>query len=227
MDIDVHEFVQGAAAALVGCIAVTVALSSGTASAQGYRAASSKTPTRAALAAATSACNWEDDRDKPPVLTGSPVLVTVRGRYIAQIYSTRKKVYVCVSDGTRAHTGVGSDGATLTLYSSPSADQLGLPATGGGSAPGFPGTARTKESIVTHIFGRAGGDVSAVAFVFADGTTTDATVENGWYYSWWPNQDEPQSVRVTSSSKMTSSSMPGSGCHAGSSGCVWAGTKEP
>ena len=78
-------------------------------------------------------------------------------------------------------------------------------------------------------FGLAGSDVRAVAFEFADGLTVDATVENGWYFAWWPSSAYPSSVSVTTttSGSLTSPMMPsaeqGTGCQPGNAGCVWAG----
>jgi hypothetical protein len=82
-----------------------------------------------------------------------------------------------------------------------------------------------------NAFGLAGSGVSAVSFVFADGTTVNATVQNGWYFAWWPSDDYPTSVRVaTSSAIVTSPMMPtggqGAGCRFGTSGCVWAGLRQ-
>lgn len=232
MDADFEDFVRIAAVLVAGIAGAIVLLSCGVASAYGRGTPVSTTPTRAALAAATAACNWVHNHDKPPVLGGSPVLAVARGRYTAQIYVEGKKVYHCVSDGNRGHTGVGFDGGLLTLHAAPAPDQLGLPAGGGGSAPGFAGSAPHQQSVVLHDLGRAGSDVSAVAFVFADGTTVDATVKNGWYFAWWPARNgffgaQPRSVRVTTLSRTTTSPMPGPGCHVGSKGCVWAGNIQP
>ena len=49
-------------------------------------------------------------------------------------------------------------------------------------------------------FGMAGSDVSAVTFDFAGGLTVDATVQNGWYFAWWPTLDDPASVQITTTS---------------------------
>lgn len=234
MDADLDDFVRTAVALVAGIAVAVVLLCFGAALAYGARTPLSTTPTRPALAAATAACNWVHNRDKPPVLTGWPVLAVARGRYTAQIYVKGKKVYDCVSDGNRAHTGVGFDGGVLTVDTAPGPDQLGLPASSGGSAQGFPGSAPNRQGVVWHELGRAGSDVSAVMFVFADGTVVDATVKNGWYFAWWPSsrlfplgRDQPRSVHVTASSRTITSPMPGPGCRVGSKGCTWAGHTQP
>ena len=67
---------------------------------------------------------------------------------------------------------------------------------------------------------RAGSGIAAVTFVFSDGSTVDATVENGWYFAWWPNLNQPTSVRATTRFGLTlSSPMPSAGCRPGSGAC--------
>lgn len=56
-------------------------------------------------------------------------------------------------------------------------------------------------------YGRAGADVSAVTFTFADGSSVDATVENGWYFAWWPGGSRPTSVSVTANSTTVTTPM--------------------
>jgi hypothetical protein len=75
--------------------------------------------------------------------------------------------------------------------------------------------------IETNEGGLAGRDIATVTFVFADGTTVDATVHNGWYFAWWPSPYSPTSVRVTTTSGAHTS------CSARrNTGCVWAGFKR-
>lgn len=84
-----------------------------------------------------------------------------------------------------------------------------------------------------NAFGLAGSDVSAVSFSFADGTTVAATIQNGWYFAWWPSMITPTTVTVTTTSGTvtTSPMMPtggqGPGCQFGAPGCVWAGLQPP
>jgi hypothetical protein len=84
-----------------------------------------------------------------------------------------------------------------------------------------------------HILGQAGSSISAVTFAFANGETVAATVQNGWYFAWWPWLTDPTSVQVTTSSGAVTSPMrestvgaddPAPACTPGSSGCVFAST---
>jgi hypothetical protein len=80
--------------------------------------------------------------------------------------------------------------------------------------------------------GQAGSDVSAVSFTFANGETVSATLQNGWYFAWWPWIDEPTSVTVTTSSGTLNSPVTGQGgitrksivpgCQPDTAGCVFA-----
>jgi hypothetical protein len=86
-------------------------------------------------------------------------------------------------------------------------------------------------------YGQAGADVSAALFSFANGQTVTATVENGWYFAWWPWTTYPTSVQVTTSSGTASSPMTTSGagveqkaspaCQPGTTDCVFAATSAP
>lgn len=217
-------------------------------------------PTAAELATATASCNRQNSINGPAVMTGTPVLTDQRGRFTAALFTNGTTVYDCLSDGT--HTASGMNNALARLYARPSADQLELPDTSGGSLEGFMGgsagqtipaqwqaklnsprvrrdprlRARLANSFNSQLssemernaFGLAGSDVSAVSFSFADGTTVAATIQNGWYFAWWPSLNDPTSVTVTTSSgTVTSPMMPtggqGPGCQFGAPGCVWAG----
>ena len=82
----------------------------------------------------------------------------------------------------------------------------------------------SHEGFEVHAFGRAGSDVSAVTFAFADGETVQATIQNGWYFAWWPYGgpgDEPTSARVATSSGVTTSPLPGPQCTRQASSCAF------
>jgi hypothetical protein len=57
-----------------------------------------------------------------------------------------------------------------------------------------------SQGVASYNYGRAGSDVSAVTLTITGGLTVDATVQNGWYFAWWPTLDFPISVQVTTSS---------------------------
>lgn len=75
-------------------------------------------------------------------------------------------------------------------------------------------------------YGRAGSDVSAVTFTFSNGKTVEATIENGWYFAWWPWAGFPTSAQVTTSSGTATSPMPGQQCTQQPGSCVFVGEPQ-
>lgn len=194
-------------------------------SAVGYSPAPTA-PTPAAIRAAAAACDRLGAR-----ITGRRVLAAARGRYTALIFRSSKSDRVCISDG---HSGDGSTSvgfdALWRFYVGP--DQLGEVGGGGGSAPGFPSSARANHAVLgrmtparqeRHLYGLAGTDISAVTFVFAKGVKVGATIQHGWYFAWWPSSDLPTSVRVTTKTgTVITSRMPwAGGCRPGTTGCLF------
>lgn len=214
----------GATALTGGIVAAILMLSSGASVAEGWTAVPS-TPSPASVAAATAACNWVNDRNGPPVLTGTPVLTDGRGSYTAAIYVNGHVANICISTGQHTATGIGMDDMSLLFDAAPGPDQLGDFSGDGGSAAGFPGTpGSTTSNQEEDVSGLAGSDISAVTFKFADASTVQATVENGWYFAWWPGNSWPTSVRVTTTdSKTLTSPMAVAACLSDAADCVFAG----
>ncbi len=202
-----------------GAVAAILILSSGASVAEGWTAVPS-TPSAAAVAAATAACNWVNDRNGPPILSGTPVLTDGRGSYTAAIYVDGHVAHICISNGQHEGTGIEMNGRILSVEA-PGPDQLGSPSGGGGRAPGFPGSSGQEMDVQ----GLAGSDVSAVTFKFADGSAVEATVQNGWYFAWWPGDSWPSSVRVTTSTGTLTSPMSVAACMSETTSCVFAGWK--
>lgn len=219
--------VVGAAATLVSAGAATAALLSSAApeAFAGWTAMPSA-PAPSALRTATTLCNALNPAWR---LTGTPVLTEARGKYVAEIFVNRSKGLdeVCVSDGIWGAPGtiVGGGPSALRLQAAPGADQLGMPTGSAGFDDGFPGAAAkyrgqlplewsyltaaqraNSNGSAQEWAGLAGRDVRAVALAFDQGVTVDATVENGWYFAWWPGPALPNSVQVTTSSGTTISS---------------------
>jgi hypothetical protein len=114
----------------------------------------------------------------------------------------------------------------LFFDAAPGPDQLGDPDGFGGGAVGFPGSGNSPTSRgAEDVSGLAGSDVSAVTFDFADGSKVNATVQNGWYFAWWPGDRWPASVQVTTNSATLTSPMSVSACLSETTGCVFAGRK--
>jgi hypothetical protein len=63
--------------------------------------------------------------------------------------------------------------------------------------------AKSREPQLAYAFGRAGARVSAVTFTFASAKPVKATVENGWYFAWWPWAKSPLAARVMTASGTT------------------------
>jgi hypothetical protein len=223
-----------ATALAAGAPAAVILLGSGTPTAYAGWSPVPTTPTPAAIRAAHGACA----RLHPGALAAkafdaSPVLTDARGRYTALISVAGRVVSVCISSGGRRGTGMG--GENFSRYAAPGPSQLGLPSGGGGGAPGF-GSSGGEE----HFLGRAGRNISGVRFVLGSGTTVEATVQNGWYFAWWPSNrrhtpsasnphlqaSDPVSVQLTTNSGVTRTSpLMGRICHPGHSGCIFAGLK--
>lgn len=66
-----------------------------------------------------------------------------------------------------------------------------------------------SQGVASFTYGRAGSDVSAVTLTIAGGLTVDATVQNGWYFAWWPTLDSPTAVQVTTNSGSTATTTLG------------------
>jgi hypothetical protein len=171
----------------------------------------------APAAAAVAACNWVISPDGPPALTGKPVLEDGLGSYTAAIYVDGRVARTCVSNGQHTATGVATNDRTLSFEPAPGPDQLGSPSGDGGRAPGFAG-ANQEE----HVQGRAGTAISTVEFEFKDRNAVKATVQNGWYFAWWPGDTWPTSVTTTAGTRRTTSPMGVKACLAKPSGCVFA-----
>jgi hypothetical protein len=152
------------------------------------------------------------------------VLTDARGNFVAAIYVSGTRESDCISDGRDTSTGEGSNDMRLAFYTAPGPDQLGLASGGGGSASGFPG-GRSRDGVYEYRLGLAGSNIIAVTFRFGDRTTVEATVQNGWYFAWWPNTDYPTSVQLTTRSRSRITSQ--INCKTGVRGCGFAGFNAP
>jgi hypothetical protein len=234
-----------------GVVAAILLLSSTTAPAFAGWSTVPTTATPAALAAATATCNNQFDRGSTTFTVSQAVLSETRGIYTAALYVTADGVYNCIdglghgssaSHETAAMIGAAPGASQITFPDQSGASAAGFP----GANPHLPfpkqwrqalsqmtNAARRKrqakrwrmildQGVVSSAYGQAGSDVSSVTFNFADGLTADATVQNGWYFAWWPTLDRPTSVQVMSSSGTDTSTLRWPGCASGSAGCVFS-----
>jgi len=245
-----------------GIIATILLLLSGTPLAYAGWTYMPSAPTPAAIATTTAKCqqlgvgslNREDVPADP--FSGQPVLTEARGVYTATIDVTAGWVFNCLYSGEGVSTNSGVSMRDIVtaqafgpLQTAPEPDQLTAPYTpmGGRSSddtlgkrllwsPGSQGSALIYLTggggYGNYTLGQAGSSVSAVTFSFDNQAPVQATVENGWYFAWWPWDGEPTSVQVTTTSGTLTSPMvtsdtrrgplPTPGCDPGATGCVFA-----
>jgi hypothetical protein len=218
-----------AAELISGASAAGLLLFFGSGSPAGSRASRPSSPSASGAThteGVTEACNQAAPRgpDAWPVLTaGQAVVSDTRGRYLAVVYHpTGSRFFTCITNG---HGGTATADQQLQGgILKPGADEITNVGGGAGAAPGFAGgninqplsqhpdkssaLAQRVQRVVSRgvesdEFGMAGNDVSAVTFDFTDGPTVDATIQNGWYFAWWPNLDQPTSVQITTRSGQT------------------------
>lgn len=123
---------------------------------------------------------------------GAPVLTDTRGPYTASVYA----------DGSTCVQGNG-----LTISSNRD---------GGGPASVPAGTIElngTGESdsdghALTMVDGQIGAGVTAVTITRSDGTSVQATVNNGWYLAWWPGDQRAVTAQVTNANGTATQSFP-------------------
>ena len=151
-----------------GAVAAILMLSSGASVAEGWTAVPSA-PSAAAVAAATAACNWVNDRNGPPILTGTPVLTDGRGSYTAAIYVDGHVAHICISNGQHEATGIATDNGRIAVCRSrtgPRSAWRSLRRRGQCARVSQPAATSGQEQ---DVHGLAGSDVAAVTFKFADG----------------------------------------------------------
>lgn len=172
----------GAAAAIGG---FTVFGSSAAPAFAGWRAAPT-TPAPGQLAQAASACGQG---------LGNPVITDSRGPYTASIYANSTTTDVCL-------TGNGVSLSARSRSAAPSSVAAGQ------IQPGGLGTRDTADDSLTLVDGRIGSGVTGVTVERTDGSSVQATVENGWYLAWWPGTVGPTKAEVTTASGTNTVAFP-------------------
>lgn len=223
------------AAVMAVVVVVVLLLSSGAGDAYANWSPTPAKATPAEIAPALTLCDGAARRNlqptsrlTPPAISRhssgkpvflKPVLTEVRDRYVAVIARANSKVYVCI-DGDRANLGLEVSGSSVPTAALPDRISSGLVVRIGGHV--FV-DGRELHGLATenHAFGRTGRGVSAVKFTFTNKPTVTATVENGWYFAWWPWAGSPTSVQVTTTTGTTTSS---SRCVPATTGCVFSST---
>jgi hypothetical protein len=249
-------------AVIGGIIATLVVLSSGASIAYAGWSSTPSAPTAAAVAYAMAQCNRvrfpppgsnDTTGSDSPVFLGQPVLTEARGVYTALVAVTNGQAYGCLvgPDHAKPFTQFSTE-SFGPVQSSPDPDQIGVPYTEHAhtsrsdvqlppAVTNVAGNATvqhmTGAGYGDSVLGQAGADVQSVSFTFDDGNTVTASVENGWYFAWWPWTSTATTVTVTTSNGTTSSPVTSHwmlstvavlpGCQPGSSGCVFSQTTTP
>jgi hypothetical protein len=179
---------------VAGVIAVIVSLSSGAAPAFAGWQSTPTPPAPGQLAQANQACGQG---------LGSPVLTDSRGPYTAAIYGDSTTDTVCISGNDVSMASTSSSSMASTSSSSmASTSTSSTPIT---VAPGDiqfagQGSRDSAGNALTVADGRTGAGVTGVTIELSDGSSVQATVENGWYMAWWPGSVTAKDAEITTAS---------------------------
>ncbi len=123
---------------------------------------------------------------------GTPLLTDTRGPYTASIYA----------DGSTCVEGNG-----ITISSSRSGDGKASVTAGTIELNGA-GEVDSSGNALTMVDGPIGAGVTGVTIARSDGSSVQATVENGWYLAWWPGTQRAVTAQVASASGNHTQSFP-------------------
>ncbi len=124
--------------------------------------------------------------------SGTPVLTDTRGPYTASIYADGS---TCV-DGNGIEISAGSRGSATS----------GIPA--GTVQLNGAGESDSDGHALTMVDGPIGAGVTGVTITRSDGSSVQATVNNGWYLAWWPGTERAVTAQVASASGTSTQSFP-------------------
>jgi hypothetical protein len=133
----------------------------------------------------------------PPLSSMSQVLSDTRGPFTFLVYAN--------SDATAGAACFDAPGFT-------SASEMRAPtpmtvATDGMSVV-RQATALSQGSGYTFIEGQVGSGVSQVTLNLTDGSTVQATTQNGWFAAWWPGNVDATTASLTTSTGTTTATLP-------------------
>jgi hypothetical protein len=242
----------GVFALIAGGGAAVVLLSSGAPVAYAGWTAAPAAASSTAVATAVRKC-YRTGRS-PGIPFDHPVLSEARGRSTAAVFLVAGSAYMCLYNAALPDVEERSLGP---LHAAPGPDRLSLPygvyAGGGfGKLPAKLLKALKQRPLKRSTMlalsrfhrgagtgswavGRVGSGVKAVTFAFAGRRPVLASVQNGWYFAWWPWLAEPSSVTITASGETETSPMAASphdgfgnrpypACTPGTNGCVFVKT---
>ncbi len=134
--------------------------------------------------------------------SGSPVLTDTRGPYTASIYSDGS---TCVEGNGITISSSGHGGSTSSIP----AGTIDLNGAGESDSDG---------NALTMVYGQIGAGVIAATIARDDGTSVQATVQNGWYLAWWPGTERAVTAQVSECERDQHAILPDSPEQVGGSG---------
>lgn len=123
---------------------------------------------------------------------GTPALSDTRGPYTAAVYADGS---TCLSGNGITIASSSSDGGNA---STPAA---GIELNGAGESD-------SDGHALTMVDGRIAAGVTGVTITRSDGSSVQATVDNGWYLAWWPGTQAAVTAKVVSASGTSTQSFP-------------------
>lgn len=123
---------------------------------------------------------------------GAPVLTDTRGPYTASIYAEGS---TCVEGNGITISSSTSGGGQSTVP----AGTIELNGTGESDSDG---------NALTMVDGAIGAGVTSVTITRSDGSSVQATVQNGWYLAWWPGSERAVTAQVATANATSTQSFP-------------------
>jgi hypothetical protein len=184
-------------------------------------------PTPAQLSSAAASCQQQ--------LTGLPVppglaqptgwhadLTDVRGPYSFTVYTdqTGANEATCFTGPgfsfVRRDVTAGSGVAVSSTDGGPAGTGAGTVVSQGGAGATGDRIEHVNVAVLaqpdggryTLVEGRVQPEVTGVALVRGDGSTVQATTENGWFVAWWPKTEPVTAAEVTTSAGTTREALP-------------------
>jgi hypothetical protein len=132
----------------------------------------------------------------PSLASLTPTLSDTRGPFSLFVYAEPTTTSLCLS-GVPSTPANANTQPTVIVSGPTSTTPVSAAAIQPGGA--FTQAARLDGTGTLFETGRVGADVTGVTLTLNDGSSVQATVENGWYAAWWPSLQGVQSAELTTS----------------------------
>jgi hypothetical protein len=168
-----------ASAAGAGALAVVISLGAGASNAFAGWTATPTLPAPGQLVAANTDCKTQSP------IAGLPLkLSDTRGPFTFSVYADSETSATCIKGpsftavaGSMSSTPVNVPAGQILLTSTHRSDRAGR--------------------FFSFAVGRTGTGVTGVSLTLDDGSTVQATVANGWFVAWWPDEHQVKAADVT------------------------------